>query len=265
MKVYLIESSSVILPFQALASELKLGGKSLKDRLHSQLLSLGAEIIFLKPEETLPATGSFLTIPTHFVCSTPFFEALLNKTRNCRAATQFQTDFEFHEVITSASSQTKTKDLPLFFYPSGFAKPVSEKICIQPRSLYRLPVRLPEEIYGKKECGIEFIDLFARPIESWVDFHLSANLVCRSYTAELIHRFRWVPQPILAKALETPFIAGRLNRIGKNCKIHPTARLEGCIIEDDVEIGAFCSLRASYVGRGSTIREHSLIINRSNT
>lgn len=48
----------------------------------------------------------------------------------------------------------------------------------------------------------------------------------------------------------------RTARIGRRCQIHPTAVLEGCILEDDVHIGAYSVLRGCWVGQGTHIEDH---------
>jgi acetyltransferase-like isoleucine patch superfamily enzyme len=48
----------------------------------------------------------------------------------------------------------------------------------------------------------------------------------------------------------------RVARIGRRCQIHPTARLEGCILEDDVHIGAYSVLRGCWVGSGTHVEDH---------
>ena len=48
----------------------------------------------------------------------------------------------------------------------------------------------------------------------------------------------------------------RLNRFGKNCRIHPTAVVEGCVLGDNVQIGANCVVRLSCIGSNSTLEEN---------
>jgi hypothetical protein len=52
---------------------------------------------------------------------------------------------------------------------------------------------------------------------------------------------------------------GRLNRIGKNCRIHPTALLEGAVIGDNVTIGAYAVVRMSHVGAGTHIEDQACV------
>jgi NDP-sugar pyrophosphorylase family protein len=43
---------------------------------------------------------------------------------------------------------------------------------------------------------------------------------------------------------------------GRSCSIHPTARLEGCILGDGVQIGAYSRLQGCWIGRGSIVEDH---------
>ena len=52
---------------------------------------------------------------------------------------------------------------------------------------------------------------------------------------------------------------GRLNTIGRNCRIHPTAVVELSVIGDDVEIGAYAVVRNCLVGRGALIDDHASV------
>jgi carbonic anhydrase/acetyltransferase-like protein (isoleucine patch superfamily) len=49
---------------------------------------------------------------------------------------------------------------------------------------------------------------------------------------------------------------GRLAVVGKRCRIHPTARLEMCILGDDVEVGAYSVLRGCVLGDGARVEDH---------
>jgi carbonic anhydrase/acetyltransferase-like protein (isoleucine patch superfamily) len=53
----------------------------------------------------------------------------------------------------------------------------------------------------------------------------------------------------------------RLNRLGRNCRIHPTAVLENAVLEDGVTVGANTIIRHSYIGAGSTINDNTSIVN----
>lgn len=52
---------------------------------------------------------------------------------------------------------------------------------------------------------------------------------------------------------------GKLNVIGRNCRIHPTAVVELSVIGDDVEIGAYAVVRNCVVGKGALIDDHASV------
>jgi len=52
-----------------------------------------------------------------------------------------------------------------------------------------------------------------------------------------------------------------LNRIGKNCRIHPTAVIEASVIEDNVTIGAYTVVRFSRIGSGCVLSDQVAVIN----
>jgi len=52
----------------------------------------------------------------------------------------------------------------------------------------------------------------------------------------------------------------KMNLIGRGCKIHPSAVLEGCIIGRGVEIGANCTIRFSILGDGARVQENTVML-----
>jgi carbonic anhydrase/acetyltransferase-like protein (isoleucine patch superfamily) len=66
------------------------------------------------------------------------------------------------------------------------------------------------------------------------------------------------PWNVLWTWLRAPLSAGggRLAKVGRRCRIHPTARLEMCILGDDVEVGAYTVLRGCVVSDGARIEDH---------
>lgn len=67
------------------------------------------------------------------------------------------------------------------------------------------------------------------------------------------------PWNVLWSWMRSPLRAGggRLASIGKRCRIHPTARLEMCILGDDVQVGAYSVLRGCFLGDGAVVEDHA--------
>jgi hypothetical protein len=63
------------------------------------------------------------------------------------------------------------------------------------------------------------------------------------------------PHAVLWGALR--FLRARpLAVVGRGCRIHPTASLEGCVLEDGVTVGAYSRLQGCYLARGAIVEDH---------
>lgn len=103
-------------------------------------------------------------------------------------------------------------------------------------------------------------------VEHWSHL-LRVNLLAMLVQAEQ-YRMDFDAAPIWKKiwmALEVLWRAGGfteaklargLSRIGKGCKIHPTAVVEACELGDGVEVGPFAMVRACRVGDGAKIEAY---------
>lgn len=104
-------------------------------------------------------------------------------------------------------------------------------------------------------------------IEHWSHV-LRVNLLALVATAEEakadfeaapLWKRAWMVLVVLlrARSLTGPAIARALNRIGKNCKIHPTAVIEASQLGDNVEVGAYALVRGCVVGDGAKIEDYA--------
>jgi acetyltransferase-like isoleucine patch superfamily enzyme len=60
-----------------------------------------------------------------------------------------------------------------------------------------------------------------------------------------------------ARSVQPHHIARALTRVGRNCKIHPTALVEACQLGDNVEIGPYALVRGCVIGDGAKIEEYA--------
>ena len=120
-----------------------------------------------------------------------------------------------------------------------------------------IPKQMVKEGYLHYPLCDEWMSRMASP------FHvLQANLALNSSRGFTVTRR--LPEFLRRRLLSMgtkDFYRGlkRLNRIGKNCRIHPTAVLEGAVIGDNVTIGAYAVVRMSHVGAGSHIEDQACV------
>lgn len=96
---------------------------------------------------------------------------------------------------------------------------------------------------------------YAVTVRHWV--HLLRAGVA-GISAEIDTRLIRAPWNLLWTWARSPLRAGgaRLAAVGRRCKVHPTARLEGCVLGDDVQIGAYSVLRGCVIGDRARIEDH---------
>ncbi len=146
-----------------------------------------------------------------------------------------------------------------FYYKVNGSKAVKDFFIRQ--RVFENRIAIPRQIlkegfYSFDQCAT-FISQVLSP------FHLlQANLAflflnfigLRTILPEFIVN-RWLPTHS-----RLFFLALRLrNKIGKNCKIHPTAILEGCELGNNVTVGAYSIVRVSKIGSGTSLEEHTLV------
>lgn len=68
--------------------------------------------------------------------------------------------------------------------------------------------------------------------------------------------------PALRRRRGTTWRRGQIHRswVAKSAKIHPTAYVEDSVVEADVQIGAGCSIRQSYLGPGSRLGDFTKVV-----
>ncbi len=156
--------------------------------------------------------------------------------------------------------------LPLWWLPPGHRGPPPEledcePITVEPKErLLRIPV--PEHWFGSSELLVPLTKQFALRMGHWVHLLLVNRM---AWALELLELPRWRLLLLAASTLLRAVVPTRarllraVSRVGRSCDIHPTAVIEGSIIEDGVRIGPFAVVRFSRVGAGTWIQDHGKV------
>ena len=145
------------------------------------------------------------------------------------------------------------------YYRHGDDGPLTDQFI--PQKIYENWSPLPRQIVPGGKYRVDHCDTIVATIDS--PFHLlQANMYLN------MDQSRWLRKLAFWKRDEdTPHISAflyyrslkLLNRIGKGCRIHPTAVVEGAVIGDGVTIGAHALVRLSHVGAGTVIDDQASV------
>ena len=141
------------------------------------------------------------------------------------------------------------------------AKPVA----VDPKERM-LSFPLSEEHHGASAVELPISDRLVMPTWHWLQLiwanllglgpFLWRGLMGRNIVEVL---FRGIWAVLRARSLRPQKIGAKLGRRGKRCRIHPSAVVEGCWLEDDVEIGANAVVRGCVIGHGVVIEDLAMV------
>jgi carbonic anhydrase/acetyltransferase-like protein (isoleucine patch superfamily) len=151
------------------------------------------------------------------------------------------------------------KPLPLWFVDPARPEPAVLKLALDEETF---DARMPPHMGIAEGKGLE--TLFTRraiiEIAAWPNLW-QANMQALFAIAKRARHLPWWKALYVGLAGRGNLfrMMGKLNKIGKNCRIHPTAVVELSEIGDDVEIGAYAVVRMSVVGKGALIDDHASV------
>ena len=139
----------------------------------------------------------------------------------------------------------------------------SAQAVVVPKREIIIPLRLPL-LGSKEENTLEY------PITSTVACHVD-HWVHLLWLNQLAFAIRWnetvrrnpmwaLLRVVRAFSFKPEKLLPVMNRVGKNCQIHPTAYLEGCILGDNVTIGARSTVRNCILGNNVEIDDHANVL-----
>ncbi|MBW1873672.1 MAG: hypothetical protein JRJ19_16510 [Deltaproteobacteria bacterium] len=222
MKVYLVQTGIAIEPLGDPMADTFLGGETMGTAVERAYTEADVSVERVSTSDDIPLKGDYLLAPDN-----------LFLTRSCVRA-------------FSESSGQKTN-------PGRLR---AEKIAIDPKPKIELiPQSRPGPPWGY--IDLPRTTLLAADIRHWVHIvwlnHLLPWVRLEEY---------WEDHPGLKRSWRSrgsnPYRrAARRSVIGKNCRIHPTAYVEGSILGDCVSMGPFTCVRDSIISDGVEISDHS--------
>jgi carbonic anhydrase/acetyltransferase-like protein (isoleucine patch superfamily) len=262
MKAYLLPTGRRLYPFDDLPAEWRVLDRPLLEHQLAALLACGYEAEVLRAGDELPPNGQHLALSDALYASVEALKAFLaaaklgGRTVQAVAAPGLFVDTVLWHL---PKDETGGVPLPLWYQAGDGLTPQPLVVCLDEEVL-NLP--MPAHMGTAPNRGLQ--TLLTRhvlvEIESWVNLY-QANiqaLLARTKRAkhEKTLRAAWA----WLRGGGTLYGAmGRMNTIGRNCDIHPTAVIELSVIGDGVRIGAHAVVRSSVVGDHAVIDDHASV------
>lgn len=259
MNFYRIKNESVLYGFNDPILDTPIIGKTLLDIHRENITSIGGVLIDVDSFEAVPETNCFVFSADLFFTK-KFLEQAIQLSKGTTSSLQFalpRNSFNERFVLPN-DLDTDDHHVFEFFFLNGETTEIQE---IR-QEIFESAIVFPNQLVSDGKYSMDQCDCFAVHLNS--PFHLMmANLAVNlSRTVSL--------QSKLPKRLSKlfNFSSGRwyylglkrMNRIGKNCVIHPSAIIEGSVIGNNVRIGANAVVRLSVVGDNCYISDNVSVV-----
>ncbi len=272
MNCHLLETGTRIAPFADPVGETPVANRPLAEWQRAVLSACGLQ---LAPWEDEPSGPCLVMADNLFLTRAllrSFLDAAARLPEGAVGVLRVQDSCLVRDTapLQGLQLEERTEERATARYPLWYLAPGStwrgvdaacEPLNVRPdEKLLRLPV--PEQYFGKPEIVVPITGRAALRMRHWAHI-LAVNRI--AWALDLLDRPRWRNIAALAWACIRALIPTRsrvlrrLGRIGKGCTIHPTAVLEGVILEDGVNIGPFAVVRFSRIGAGSWIQGHAQV------
>lgn len=246
MNFYRVKSFSTLHGFNDPIGNCPILGKDLRVIQEELVTSIGGNLIEIDSEENISDTHCFIFSEDLF-----FTKAFINKAlaaaKNSKNSLQFSflrnTFNERYVLPCSLDSDGH------HIFNFQFRSALEIKNHVIEQEVFKNSMRLPDQIVSEGDYSMDQCKTYAIHLIS--PFHLMfANLAMNlertvqyqnKIPAFIKKRFNSIKGKWYFRGLK------RMNRIGKNCVIHPSAIIEGSVIGNDVRIGANTIVRLSTV------------------
>jgi len=218
----------------------------------------GVEIVDIASDREIRETPCFV-FGSDLYFTAEFIKAALDTARGAQGPVEIalpDNRFNRRFSLPHAREETSSFGFAILTQPAHVGASREKRLVRQ--RVYPYEIALPAQMVRGGVYHYDMSRVFLTRLAS--PFHLlQANLA-----ANLMRTFplrRWTPawmEKHLFPRESRGFLWGlrSLNRYGKNCRIHPTAVIEGCELGDNVSVGAYAVLRLSKIGAGAVIEEH---------
>ena len=262
MKFFRVVKNETLHSFGDETGNVPICGKRLINHQNESISAVGGTVSDVSSPSEITGERDYVVFDENIFFTTEFLKSVLALSSAKKSNLQFclnRNSFNERYVLPCVQDTEKHHLLNMFYRVDS----KEYELCPVDQEIYEHSIELPSQIIRGKIYHMDQCEVFASSIIS--PFHLL-------YVNLAVNLMRTIPlqkrtPKLLRKLFGKPggkwYYRGlkRLNRIGKNCNIHPKAIIEGSIIGDNVKIGANSIVRLSRVGSNCSVSDNVSVIN----
>ena len=260
-KFYRIVKDKKLFSFGDNIGDVRVGDLTLRNHQDFVIRSIGGTILDIENKEQIDCEENYFYFDENLFFTIQFARKAIDYIDDYNTSLKYcLRENTFNNRFVLPHTKDSNSDLIEFDFCFINTKIEGFNTVVLEQEIYLNFVELPDQIVKGRRFHMDQCDTFASHIIS--PFHLlQINLALN--LNRTIKLQKYIPQKwrrgfgtrLAFRALK------RLNKIGKNVKIHPSAIIEGSIIGDNTIIGANAIIRLSNIGKNCTVSEGVSVMN----
>lgn len=259
MKAYIQRIDKRIEPFDEPARDCLVLNKTIADTQAELLGKAGIEIISVSETLQISDANEHLLLGDNVYFTPELLKEFVERSRRESGTTVCALKNGVTTLRTAVSvqdvkiCQTHT-EYNLRYFPKSGCEKTPRAVVIEPDK-FSASLMMPVHMCVDRKYSIPMTEKLIAQIDHWANLWVINVVAILSEGARLQRssKMKLFYLALKARSFNKWKILRQLNKIGKNCDIHPTAYIEGSTIGNGVAIGAGAIIRESVVGEGSFI------------
>jgi hypothetical protein len=259
MKAYIVQSNKKIEPFGDSPRDCLIANSKLSEIQEQVLQRLGIELRIIPDAAQIEDPDENIVLADNLFFTRELMKEFVHRSRMLKSCTTCALKpglVTLHSMV--ATQDVKIHDdrveYALRYMPAQKLRGEPVSVVIDPEQFSQV-VPMPEHVRGSQPYRMPLTDTLLIQIDHWTNLW-AANMATRlAEVARLMKspKLKLLGLALRARSLNKWRVLHQVNKIGKNCDIHPTAYIEGSTIGDNVIIGAGSVVRLSVIGAGSAL------------
>ena len=261
MNAYIVGSNKKIEPFGDHPRDCLIGNRKLGDIQREVLQSLGLTLKTTSNAQQIEDPDEHIIFVDSLLFSKELLQEFIKQSRKLKCPTICAVkppDLTgvCDRVLATQEVQISPDRIEygLRYVPplTSVGEPVPVLIDVEQHSV-KLP--MPEHMLGCRDVSFLMSDRILVQIDHWVNLHNANMAMLEAVPARrLLNSKAKILRAVLrARSLNKWKVLHQINKIGKNCDIHPTAWIESSTLGNNVHVGAGSVISGSLVGDNNLI------------
>ncbi len=259
MKAYVQRIDKRLEPFNEPARDCLVLNRTIADTQAEIFAKAGMEMISALDAEEVSDSDEHLVLGDNLYFTPELLKEFIERSWRGGGATVCAlknglTTFRTATSVQSVETRQDYTEYNLRYFPKFGRGDNLRTVVVKPDEFFASVV-MPHHMCGAEKYIVPMTEKFIVQVDHWVNIWTAniAAILAEGARLQKSSKAKLLYLALKARSFNKWKILRQLNKIGKNCDIHPMAYVEGSVIGDGVTIGAGAVVRESVVGEGSFI------------